>query len=147
MSDTCLVCDEISGAVPVPGEHLETTDLVTVFQCPVLAPATDIYAGYLFVVPRRHVAGFSGLTDTEAAAVGLAIAHWSKALELAGAERVYVVRTGHAVDHLHVHLIPRWPETPKEVSWLHVDDWDGARRLDSADAAEFVSALRATRSF
>jgi len=144
MSESCLVCDEVSGGIPVPGGQLEASDQVAVFHCPIVAPATDVYAGYLFVVPRRHVPGFSGLTDDEAEAVGVAISRWSRALEAVGAEHVYVLRIGHGVDHLHVHLVPRWPETPSKVSWLHVDDWDGARRVDTTAAADFVSTLRRT---
>ncbi|RNI25329.1 HIT family protein [Flexivirga caeni] len=142
MSESCLVCDEVNGQIRVPGGHLEEDDRVSVFHCPIVAPATEVFSGYLFVVSHRHVPGFSDLTDAEAGAVGVAIARWSRALEAAGAEHVYVVRVGHGVDHLHVHLIPRWPGTPREISWMHVDDWDGARRVDSAAAAELVTTLR-----
>lgn len=143
MSDSCLVCDEIDGAVPVLGGHLQDGDMLTVFHCPVIPPATDVFAGYLFVVPRRHATGFADLEDAEAAAIGVAVARWSRALEAAGAEHVYVLRLGHAVPHLHVHLVPRWPGTPDDVSWMHADDWPGARRVDSAGAATVVDQLRA----
>lgn len=116
---------------------------MTVFHCPIVAPARDVFAGYLFVVPSRHVAGFGDLTDAEAASVGIEIARWTRVLEAAGAEHVYVVRIGHRVPHLHIHLIPRWPETPDDIAWMHVDDWDGARRVDEASAIDFANGLRA----
>jgi len=146
VSEKCLVCREVDGDVVVPGGHLHLDDHVAVFQCPIMAPATDVFPGYLFVVSRRHVPGFSDLTDVEAESIGVAIARWSRALEAAGAEHVYVIRIGHGVDHLHVHLIPRWPETPSDVSWMHVDDWDDARRVDEAAAADFATKLRTISS-
>lgn len=141
MSDACLVCDEVTGRLPVPGGFLLQDDHLVVFHCPVVPPATDVYAGYLFITPVRHAAGFGDLDDEEAAAVGVAIARWSRALEAPGAEHVYVLRVGHGVPHLHVHLIPRWPGTPADVSWLNVDEWPGARRGDSAFAASITAAL------
>jgi histidine triad (HIT) family protein len=142
VSETCLVCSEVSGDVPIPGGQLEDSQFVSVFHRPVLAPATDVYMGYLFVTPKRHVPGFAGLGSAEAAAVGVAIARWSRALEAAKAEHVYVLRIGFNVPHLHVHLVPRWPGTPGDVAWTHVDDWPGARRGDAAQAAEVVAGLR-----
>lgn len=142
MSTSCLVCGEVNGEIPVPGGHLERNEHVAVFQCPIIAPATEVFPGYLFVVTGRHVPGFSDIDNDEAAAVGIAIARWSRALENAGAEHVYVIRVGHGVEHLHVHLVPRWPGTPDDVSWMHVDDWAGARRVDSTGAVRFVAELR-----
>jgi diadenosine tetraphosphate (Ap4A) HIT family hydrolase len=80
----CLVCREQSGDVVVPGGHLQADDLVVVFHSPIVPPAGDVYAGYLFVTPRRHTAGFAGLDDDESAAIGRALARWSRALEAAG---------------------------------------------------------------
>ena len=143
MSRSCLVCSEVSGEVPVPGGHLHADEYLVVFHSPVIEPATDVYLGYLFVSPRRHAPGFADLADDEAAAVGIALARWSRALEAMGAEHVYVVRAGHVWPHLHVHLVPRWPGTPADISWVHVDDWSGARRVDIAGAAEAAQTLRA----
>ncbi len=30
---------------------------------------------------------------------------------------------GHGIDHLHLHLIARWPGTPREFWWVRVDEW------------------------
>lgn len=142
VSGECLVCAEVSDRVPIPGGHLEDSEFVTVFHSPIVKPAVDVFMGYLFVVSKRHAPGFADLNSAEAAAVGLAIARWSRALEMAGAERVYVLRLGHGVDHLHVHLVPRWPETPSDVPWTQVDEWPGTRRVNAASAAKFATELR-----
>ncbi|HET7387563.1 MAG TPA: HIT family protein [Nocardioidaceae bacterium] len=139
----CLVCREHRLDVPLPGDHLVSTDEVVAFHVPPWPPsAEDVFLGYLMVTPRRHVADFAGLTSDEAAGVGQGIGRLSAALKNLGAERVYVLVIGHDVDHLHVHLVPRWPGTPEEVSWLHVDDWPGARRGDFAQATALVEQLR-----
>lgn len=140
MTDTCLVCSEQSGEVPVPGGLLAEDDLAVVFHVP---PRGDVvFLGHLLVTPRRHVPDFAGLTADEAAAVGIAVSRWSGALKRLGAMRVYVATVGHAADHLHVHLLPRWPGTPEDVPWHSVDEWPGARVGDFASAEELVSRIR-----
>ncbi|GAA4430257.1 hypothetical protein GCM10023169_33460 [Georgenia halophila] len=135
-TDECLVCQEHSGEVRVPGGHLVADDAVVAFHLPPWPPpAHEVYLGYLMVTSRRHVPGFADLSDEESAAVGRWIARLSRALESLGAQRVYVMAVGHGVPHLHVHLLPRWPETPEEVSWLDVGTWRSARKGDAAAAS------------
>jgi diadenosine tetraphosphate (Ap4A) HIT family hydrolase len=136
----CLVCQEVSGAISLPGGPLQSGDLSLVFHIPPL-DKSDVYLGHLLVVPRRHVADFAGLEERESSEIGISIGRWSRALTRAGAERVYVATIGHSFDHLHVHLLPRWPGTPPSVSWHSVDEWPGARRGDFAAAADFADRL------
>ena len=138
---SCLVCKEHLGEVPVPGGLRIVEPGVITFHVP---PEKDelIYLGHLLVTPQRHVADFSGLEDAEAGAVGIEIMRWSAALKEAGAERVYTATIGHGVAHLHVHLLPRWAGTPKNVPWHSIDDWPGANRVDFDAAAIFFENLR-----
>lgn len=99
------------------------------------------YEGHLLVTSARHVPDFAGLRPSEAATIGKEMARWSAALKSAGALRVYTATIGHACDHLHVHLLPRWPGTPDEVPWHSVDDWPGARRLPFDAAARVFELL------
>jgi histidine triad (HIT) family protein len=143
MSDNCLVCREHRLEVRVPGDHLVATEEVVAFHLPPWPPpAEDVYLGYLMVTSRRHVADFSDLTDCESAVLGQWIARLSRSLKALDAERVYLAVIGHSVPHLHVHLIPRWPGTPDDVSWFDVDKWNGARRGDFAAAVQVAEQLR-----
>jgi diadenosine tetraphosphate (Ap4A) HIT family hydrolase len=81
----------------------------------------SVYLGHLFIEPRRHAPGLPDLTDEEAQAVGLWGARASRALrDVAGAEHVYAAVIGHHVPHVHVHLLPRYPNTPVTIQVLGV---------------------------
>jgi histidine triad (HIT) family protein len=67
----------------------------------------------------------------------------SRALrEAAGADHVYAAVIGDAVPHLHVHLLPRFPGTPREYWWQRVDEWREARRGTEQEVGGFVGELR-----
>lgn len=139
---SCVVCDEVAGSVPVPGGFLHDDESSVGFHAPPAPGNQSPYLGHLMVVPRRHVASWSGLDDGEAAAVSAGIRDLTGLLESAGAERVYVAVIGTHVNHLHVHLLPRWPGTPREVPWHSVDEWKGARHGDADAVAATVARLR-----
>jgi histidine triad (HIT) family protein len=104
---------------------------------------TTAYLGHLFVEPLRHAPGLADLTDAEAGRVGLWCARASRALrEVAGAEHVYAAVWGDGVPHLHVHLLPRFPGTPREYWGTQVNKWPQARRGDVAEIGVFVAELR-----
>jgi histidine triad (HIT) family protein len=136
----CLVCREHSGEVLVPGGLRPCGARTITFHTP---PQRDglTYRGHLLVTTTRHVPDFAGLEAEEASAVGVDISRWSSALKSAGAARVYTATIGHGWDHLHVHLLPRWPDTPSDVPWHSVDDWPGADRIDFEAAASFFEGL------
>ena len=104
---------------------------------------TTAYLGHLFVEPRRHAPGLADLADAEARAVGWWCTRASRALsEAAGAEHVYAAVIGDGVPHLHVHLLPRYPGTPREYWWTRVDEWPQARRGSAAEIEVLVHELR-----
>jgi len=106
--------------------------------------ASPVYLGYLFVEPRRHAPGLADLTDAEAQAVGWWCTRASRALRnTAGAEHVYAAVIGDGcVPHLHVHLLPRYPGTPRDYWWDRVDEWPDARRGLEPEIAAVVHDLR-----
>jgi histidine triad (HIT) family protein len=137
----CRVCAEVNGTIDVPGGYLYAAEGVVGFHHPPLNDHKS-YAGYLLIAPRRHARGLADLEDLEAASLGRAMRVLSKALESIGATRVYSATIGHQDDHLHVHVLPRWPGTPPDVKWHAVDEWEGARRLDRVAIAELCESLR-----
>jgi histidine triad (HIT) family protein len=145
----CFVCRKHRdrGAL-LPGGPVAEDDLVVVSH--VVTPAalgrdgTTAYLGHLFVEPVRHAAGLADLSDAEAGAVGRHAARASRALRaVAGAEHVYSAIIGDGVPHLHVHLMPRYPGTPREYWWTRLQEWPQAPRGDAAEIEALVARLRA----
>ena len=65
---------------------------------------------------KRHVSGLAELQDDESAAVGRMLTRVSRALKACiGAEHIYSFVLGDHVPHLHIHLIPRYPNTPRLI--------------------------------
>jgi histidine triad (HIT) family protein len=144
--DGCFICtkhrDIDRGA---PGGALIADEHVVVSHLPLSTPAGDVssaYLGYLFVEPRRHVSELGDLNAEEAASFGQLAAVASASLEGEGAEHVYAAVIGHGVGHLHLHLIARYPGTPREYWWTRLDEWPDAPRADWRGVAEFVAKLR-----
>ena len=44
--------------------------------------------------------------------------------------------------HFHLHLVPRYADTPEDVAWHEVDEWDGARHGSPEEIVELVDRLR-----
>jgi len=105
---------------------------------------TTAYLGHLFVEPRRHAPGLADLTDAEARGVGWWCTRASRALrDVSGAEHVYAAVFGDAVPHVHVHLLPRFPGTPREYWGVRVNQWPQARRGTAAEIEALVREVRA----
>jgi histidine triad (HIT) family protein len=142
----CFICDKhadpaLAPLVVLADEHAVVAHLPLVTPS---GPAERVYLGHLFVEARRHVAELGDLSDAEAAAVGRHAARASRALQASeGAEHVYAAVVGHAVEHFHLHLIPRYPGTPREYWWDRVDEWPEAPSGDAAAVAALVERLRA----
>lgn len=104
---------------------------------------TDKYLGHLFIEPKRHVPGLAGLTEAESKAVGFYSSKLAEALTATeGVEHVYSFVFGHHVDHLHVHLIGRYPGAPREYWGTEVDEWPDAPRGRETEVRELSDRLR-----
>ena len=143
----CFVCRKHREQGPLlPGGPVGEDELVIVSHLTPAAPdrpSGPVYLGHLLVEPRRHAPGLADLTDAEARAVGWWCTQASRALrEAAGAEHVYAAVIGDKAAHLHVHLLPRYPGTPREYWWDRVDEWPDARRGTQPEIATLVAGLR-----
>ena len=127
----------------LPGGPVGEDDLVVVSHLAAVAGGSA-YLGHLFVEPWRHAPGLADLTAAEARAVGWWCARASRALrDVAGAEHVYAKVIGDAVPHLHVHLLPRYPGTPREYWWDRLDEWPDARHGAEPQVISLTHDLRA----
>ncbi len=130
----------------LPGGYVGENELAVVSHVTPAAPGRsggEAYLGHLVVEPRRHAPGLADLTDAEAQAVGLWCTRASQALrDAAGAEHVYAAVIGDKVPHLHIHLLPRYPGTPREYWWEKLDEWPGAQRGGIPEIAALVRRLR-----
>jgi diadenosine tetraphosphate (Ap4A) HIT family hydrolase len=145
MSVDCFICAKHSELSSIPGGALLSDEHVVISHLPLTTPAGEAesaYLGYLFVEPRRHVAELGELDPDEAAALGKAASAAAEALQTNGAEHVYAAVIGHGVDHLHLHLIARYPDTPREYWWTRVDEWPDAPRGGAEEIAAFMDRLR-----
>jgi histidine triad (HIT) family protein len=143
----CLICDKQRGDYPVPGGAIYQDEMVYASHAHPSEDQETSYLGWLVVETRRHIPGLAEMTDTEAGTLGLLVARLSRALKIVqGAEHIYLFVMGHAVPHLHVHLLPRYPGTPREYWGTNIDEWPGAPRGDAATIAALCERLRANIS-
>jgi histidine triad (HIT) family protein len=137
------VCGEISGDVDVPGGLIVKDELLAAFHKPPEEGSHTWFLGHLLVSPRRHVDHFGDLDPNEAARVGVVAARLAHALRASEAvERVYAAVIGTHVPHFHLHLLPRYEDTPAEVRWYAVDEWEGAPRGGPDQIAALVERVR-----
>ena len=137
MSETCFICQKHNGTIAVPGGAIYEDDLVFVghrLPYPPDKPIENVYLGYFFVEPKRHVASLADLTEAEAKQVGWMITRVGQALKTSeGAEHIYLFVLGHHGAHLHYHVVPRYSNAPREYWGIHVDEWPDAPRGNQKD--------------
>jgi diadenosine tetraphosphate (Ap4A) HIT family hydrolase len=133
----------VSGEIELPGGFLWESELVVGFHVPpLLEPEPQL--GHLLVVPRRHADTWADLSLQEASQIGVAAATLGSAVRQAtNAERLYAAVIGHHSAHFHLHLFPRYPRTPPELSWTQCDEWSGSPRGGMQELTAFAQRLRA----
>jgi diadenosine tetraphosphate (Ap4A) HIT family hydrolase len=126
----------------VPGGIIHEDELL--YAGHILPPdLTEVYLGYLIIEPKRHVTGLGELTDQEAAGLGVLINSLAATLkDSEAAEHVYSFVLGHDVPHLHVHLVPRYPGTPRGYWGVRVGQWPDAPRGAIDDITAVCDRLR-----
>lgn len=139
----CFVCRKHRGEVSMPGATIYEDHLVYAGHAQIREGQTTAYLGYLMAEPKRHVPELSDLTDDEAKALGLLVAHLSRALTVReGAEHVYAFVIGDKVPHVHVHIVPRYPGAPRKYWGVHVDEWPDAPHGGPQEIETICSRLR-----
>jgi len=105
-----------------------------------VADATPL-RGWLVLTSERHVRALDGLDGASLAALGPLAARVMAAQRTAlGAEHVYAFAIGDAVRHFHLHLVPRFAETPERLRGRRCFE---GRPEDALPEAELARAARA----
>ncbi|HLZ20916.1 MAG TPA: GNAT family N-acetyltransferase [Ktedonobacterales bacterium] len=140
--EECFVCRKHRGEVDIAGGAIYEDDQIYVGAA---RPDNEgrTYLGYVFVETKRHVPTLSDLSLEEGAALGRQLARLSQALrELLGVVHVYAFVLGDNTSHIHVHLIGRYPDAPREYWGIRVDEWPAAPRGGRAEVEALCERLR-----
>jgi histidine triad (HIT) family protein len=122
----CFICRKHRGEIVIPGGAIYEDDLLYAGHVG-MQEGQAAYLGYIIVETKRHAPDLADLTDVESQAVGLLVAHISRALrDSEKAEHIYAFVIGDGVPHFHLHVIPRYPGAPREYWGVHADEWPGA---------------------
>lgn len=136
----CYICDKHRAGNAAHASIYED-DLVYVGHVHALEGPTA-YRGYLMVEPKRHVPMLGDLTTQEAARLGVAVNRAAAALRATeDVEHIYSFVFGDSVPHLHVHIAPRYPDTPREYWGARLREWPGAPTIDEAGMQALVARL------
>ncbi len=138
---SCAGCDVVGGTRTLPGGILARHGG---FVLHALADATPI-PGWLVLTSERHARAWYDLADAEAAALGPLAARVMRAQRAAlGAEHVYAFAIGDVLRHFHLHLVPRFADTPERLRGRRCFEGrpeDAIAEEEVARAARAVAAL------
>lgn len=122
----CFICNKHAG--DLPASNLKIYEDEYVYAGHIDRDGQPNYLGHIMIDLKRHAASLADMTMEEARSFGMMMTKLSKALkDSEQAEHIYAYVMGDAVPHLHMHLVPRYPGTPKE-HWgpNAVYDWNAA---------------------
>jgi diadenosine tetraphosphate (Ap4A) HIT family hydrolase len=136
-AEPCVGCDLVSGArAPLGGVLLREGGLVLhAFLDP-----TPI-RGWLVLTSERHARAWYDLDREALGALGpLAARVMSTQRDALGAEHVYAFAIGDVLRHFHLHLVPRYADTPQRLRGRGCFD---ARPEDAIPEEEALGPVRA----
>ncbi len=111
-SQSCIACDIVRGARRTPGGILRREGG---FVLHAVADASPL-RGWVVLTSERHARAWPDLDAGALAALGPLAARAMAAQRTAlGAEHVYAFSIGDAVRHFHLHLVPRYADTPERL--------------------------------
>lgn len=138
----CFICDKHAGKIETDGLVIYEDEYVYVGH--IDRNGEPNYVGHIMIDLKRHVPTLAEMTEGEAKVFGLTMAKVSKALkESENAEHVYALVSGNAVPHLHMHLVARYPNTPKQY-WgpMEVYNWKDAPLGDNEQISALCNRLK-----
>ena len=141
----CFPCDQQARLSDLPPRE----DVLHTAHWRVAHAFDSSLAGWLVVLPTRHVTAFTDLTAEAADELGGLIRRASAALEsVTGCVKTYLMQFSEAegFSHLHLHLVPRMPDQPAEARGPRVFTYLGAdqeHRLPESERDAVALRLRA----
>jgi histidine triad (HIT) family protein len=139
----CLVCRKHKGEIDIPGGVIYENDLIFISHALLWGNEKEHYLGHVFVESKRHVAELAELTEQEAQAIGLFTSRVAKALlQTESMEHVYAFFIGDGVPHVHIHVIGRYPNAPKEYWGARVDEWPEAPKGTAIEIEQVATRVR-----
>ncbi len=133
----CTECELLRGARPIPGGILHRECGLVLH---VLADPSPL-RGWLVLASARHARAWYDLDPAALAALGpLAARVMAAQRAVLGAEHVYAFAIGDVLRHFHLHLVPRFPDTPERLRGRRCFE---AHPEDALPEAELVAAARA----
>ena len=98
--------------------------------------------GHLLIESRRHLQDLTEMNDEEASALGRLIREGATRIkERLGVDHVYCYRINDKTTHLHFHLIPRYPNTPKEFWGTGIMACTTSPKLTTLEEIQAVAKL------
>ncbi len=136
---TCPACELCADRRAPPGGVLART---THFLLHGLDGPTPL-RGWTVLTSLRHVRAVDGLNDEELAELGPLVARVMRAQRtVLGAEHAYVLALGDVLHHCHVHVVPRFADTPARLRGRGAFDAAPEDHLPTGDAELALAALR-----
>ena len=136
VSADCLACRIVSGAHVTPGGVLLRAEglVLHAFADPSPLP------GWVVITSERHLRAWYELDEDESAAVGRLTTRVMRAQrEVLGADHAYAFAIGEVLHHFHLHVVPRYPDTPAHLRGRGCFE---PRPADLRDPAELADAAR-----
>lgn len=137
-SESCIACEVVSGVRRTPGGILLREGGLALHA---VADATPL-RGWVVLTSERHVRAWPDLDAAALAALGPLAARVMAAQRGAlGAEHVYAFSIGDAVRHFHLHLVPRYADTPERLRGRRCFEGGPEDMLAEAEVAAAVERL------
>lgn len=109
----CYPCDQQAATALAPRDDVLHTDHWRVAHA-----FNSTLAGWLVLLPTRHLTSFTQLSPEAAGELGGLVHRLSSALEeVTGCVKTYLMQFSEAegFSHLHLHLVPRMPDQPEDA--------------------------------
>ena len=139
----CVLCRVVAGTEPVPGGVLLREGGFALHAVAAPSPVR----GWLVLSSLRHVRAVYALDEGESSALGPLMAKVMRAqVQALGAEHVYAFAIGDAVHHCHVHLVPRFADTPAHLRGVAIFKAPADAALEEPTLADAARAVKAALS-